>query len=59
MHADHDIYQAKLDSLKLFDNTRYPNTMSPLITYDLNSKTYTQLIIGFTKNNSLDVPLDF
>ena len=37
MQADHDIYQIKLGCFKLLDNTRYPNTLSPLKNYNYKS----------------------
>ena len=37
MYADHDIYEAQLDVFKIFDNTRYPNTLTPNKIYEKES----------------------
>lgn len=48
MHRDHDTYSGHLENFKILDNTRYPNTLSPLQTYPSGSKVHSQLLLGFT-----------
>ena len=57
MHQDHDSYDGYLGNFRVLDNTNYPNTLNPTKRYEKDTKSQSQLIIGFPDRH--DTALSF